>query len=298
MHDPTAERIVLAIVNEAYRAVGEGVADPSDVDLALRLGAGHPSGPFERVAAFGGPPPSWPGWIGGAGPARGSILRRRSSRPPRQPPDRLPPADLGDLSHHAARPAKAHPVGGHPGDPVSPRIPSASRRRAATTYRPSIFLSAASLIAVALLAVACGGQTPGGTTTPSASASPTSSAAPSVPASPGASAPTDTPEPSVDAHGVPTLEALLPTTVGNVALEVRSLTGGDFYALGTDQTRDQLDTMLGKLDKAVTDLTVADAYDPTGRTILEVGVFRVAAPSPTSCCPNGSPRPRRPSPAR
>ena len=55
MHDPTAERIVLAIVNEAYRAVGEGVADPSDVDLALRLGAGHPSGPFERVAAFGGP---------------------------------------------------------------------------------------------------------------------------------------------------------------------------------------------------------------------------------------------------
>ena len=53
--DPTAERIVLAIVNEAYRAVGEGVADPSDVDLALRLGAGHPSGPFERVSAFGGP---------------------------------------------------------------------------------------------------------------------------------------------------------------------------------------------------------------------------------------------------
>lgn len=163
---------------------------------------------------------------------------------------------------------------------MSPRIPSASRRRAATTYRPSIFLSAASLIAVALLAVACGGQTPGGTTTPSASASPTSSAAPSVPASPGASAPTDTPEPSVDAHGVPTLEALLPTTVGNVALEVRSLTGGDFYALGTDQTRDQLDTMLGKLDKAVTDLTVADAYDPTGRTILEVGVFRVAGAKP------------------
>ncbi|HEV8404209.1 MAG TPA: 3-hydroxyacyl-CoA dehydrogenase NAD-binding domain-containing protein [Candidatus Limnocylindrales bacterium] len=54
--DPrTVERIVLAIVNEAYRAAGDGVATPADIDLALRLGASHPSGPFERAAELGGP---------------------------------------------------------------------------------------------------------------------------------------------------------------------------------------------------------------------------------------------------
>jgi 3-hydroxybutyryl-CoA dehydrogenase len=49
------ERIVLAIVNEAYWALGDGVASIADIDLALRLGASHPSGPFERTAALGGP---------------------------------------------------------------------------------------------------------------------------------------------------------------------------------------------------------------------------------------------------
>lgn len=53
--DPVVERIVLAIVNEAYRALGDGVASAADIDLALRLGAGHPDGPFERAAALGGP---------------------------------------------------------------------------------------------------------------------------------------------------------------------------------------------------------------------------------------------------
>jgi 3-hydroxybutyryl-CoA dehydrogenase len=49
-----AERITLAIVNEAYRALGEGVATVADIDLALRLGAGHPVGPFERADELGG----------------------------------------------------------------------------------------------------------------------------------------------------------------------------------------------------------------------------------------------------
>jgi len=48
-------RITLAIVNEAYRALGEGVATAADIDLAMRLGAGHPSGPFEWAAELGGP---------------------------------------------------------------------------------------------------------------------------------------------------------------------------------------------------------------------------------------------------
>ncbi len=49
------ERTEVAIVNEAYRAVGDGVATAADIDLALRLGAGHPIGPFERVDQMGGP---------------------------------------------------------------------------------------------------------------------------------------------------------------------------------------------------------------------------------------------------
>ena len=52
--DRIVERIELAIVNEAYRARDEGVAAEDDIDRALRLGAGHPAGPFERWAERGG----------------------------------------------------------------------------------------------------------------------------------------------------------------------------------------------------------------------------------------------------
>jgi len=44
-------RILDAIRAEASHAVEEGVASGSDVDLALKLGAGHPRGPFEREPA-------------------------------------------------------------------------------------------------------------------------------------------------------------------------------------------------------------------------------------------------------
>ena len=46
-------RITAAIDAEARRALAEGVATEADIDLALRLGAGHPVGPFERRAAGG-----------------------------------------------------------------------------------------------------------------------------------------------------------------------------------------------------------------------------------------------------
>jgi 3-hydroxybutyryl-CoA dehydrogenase len=52
--DRIVERIELAIVNEAYRARDEGVAGQDDIDRALRLGAGHPAGPFERWEPRGG----------------------------------------------------------------------------------------------------------------------------------------------------------------------------------------------------------------------------------------------------
>jgi len=48
-----AERVILAIVNEAYRALGDRVATADDIDRALRLGASHPFGPFEWARRTG-----------------------------------------------------------------------------------------------------------------------------------------------------------------------------------------------------------------------------------------------------
>jgi 3-hydroxybutyryl-CoA dehydrogenase len=47
--DGIRDRILGAIEREARQAVDEGVASADDVDLALRLGANHPVGPFERA---------------------------------------------------------------------------------------------------------------------------------------------------------------------------------------------------------------------------------------------------------
>lgn len=47
--DAIRARILGAIDRDARLAVEEGVASADDVDLALRLGAGHPVGPFERA---------------------------------------------------------------------------------------------------------------------------------------------------------------------------------------------------------------------------------------------------------
>ena len=52
--DEIRDRILLPIVDEAYRVRAEGVAVEADIDLALRLGAVHPIGPFERARELGG----------------------------------------------------------------------------------------------------------------------------------------------------------------------------------------------------------------------------------------------------
>jgi len=44
-------RIVGAVDAEAHRALADAVATADDIDLAMRTGARHPSGPFERAAA-------------------------------------------------------------------------------------------------------------------------------------------------------------------------------------------------------------------------------------------------------
>jgi 3-hydroxybutyryl-CoA dehydrogenase len=51
--DQIVRRIELAIINEAYHAAGEGVAQPPDIDRAMKLGSNHPYGPFERAGQLG-----------------------------------------------------------------------------------------------------------------------------------------------------------------------------------------------------------------------------------------------------
>ncbi len=48
-----ATRIRLALANEAYWALGDGVAPADRIDLALKLGAAHPQGPIEWATARG-----------------------------------------------------------------------------------------------------------------------------------------------------------------------------------------------------------------------------------------------------
>ena len=50
----TRDRILLPIVDEAHRVAAERVASRADIDIALRLGAAHPIGPFERAVEEGG----------------------------------------------------------------------------------------------------------------------------------------------------------------------------------------------------------------------------------------------------
>jgi 3-hydroxybutyryl-CoA dehydrogenase len=53
--DEIRERILLPVVDEAFRARSEGVAIGEDIDIAMQLGAAHPIGPFQRAAQLGGP---------------------------------------------------------------------------------------------------------------------------------------------------------------------------------------------------------------------------------------------------
>jgi 3-hydroxybutyryl-CoA dehydrogenase len=48
-----ADRVRLALANEAYWALGDGVATADRIDVALRLGAAHPQGPIEWAVARG-----------------------------------------------------------------------------------------------------------------------------------------------------------------------------------------------------------------------------------------------------
>lgn len=53
--DAIVERVLVAIGAEACRSADAGVASRENIDLAMRLGASHPAGPFEWIASIGGP---------------------------------------------------------------------------------------------------------------------------------------------------------------------------------------------------------------------------------------------------
>lgn len=46
-------RILIAMRNEAIDALAEGIATKEDIDIAMKLGAGFPMGPFELVDLIG-----------------------------------------------------------------------------------------------------------------------------------------------------------------------------------------------------------------------------------------------------
>ena len=48
-----ADRVRLSLANEAFHAIGDGVAPADRIDVALRLGAAHPQGPVEWATARG-----------------------------------------------------------------------------------------------------------------------------------------------------------------------------------------------------------------------------------------------------
>src|SRR5204863_876025 len=47
------DRLLAQLINEASYAADEGVAEPADIDTAMRLGLNHPRGPFEWLDELG-----------------------------------------------------------------------------------------------------------------------------------------------------------------------------------------------------------------------------------------------------
>jgi len=48
-----APRVLCSIINEAYLALGEGVSDKNQIDLAMQLGTNYPMGPFAWAEKIG-----------------------------------------------------------------------------------------------------------------------------------------------------------------------------------------------------------------------------------------------------
>ena len=82
-----------------------------------------------------------------------------------------------------------------------------------------------------------------------------------------------TPPPVADTHDAPELEALLPLTLEETALQVQSWTGETH--LGDDPWSTSMTTFLTNAGKAPEDLRVALAYDPTQALDANVWIYHV-----------------------
>lgn len=49
---PAALDMLSGLLRDAVLLAGRGTATPADIDTAMRLGAGHPTGPFEVLAGL------------------------------------------------------------------------------------------------------------------------------------------------------------------------------------------------------------------------------------------------------
>lgn len=106
-----------------------------------------------------------------------------------------------------------------------------------------------------------GGGTPAAQASPSESFDPLASEEPTLP-------------PVADTHDAPELEAFLPVTLSETALQVQSWTGDTI--LTDDAWSTSLTAFLTGAGKTGKDLRVAQAYDPTQALDGSIGVYRVA----------------------
>ena len=95
--------------------VGEGVATRDDIDLAMRLGAGHPTGPFERAEAWAAASVALASTVLGPGhPAAVGALALPSAHDPRPAPTRprgLDRRGRPDADRPLRRRARQRPTG-------------------------------------------------------------------------------------------------------------------------------------------------------------------------------------------
>ena len=89
----------------------------------------------------------------------------------------------------------------------------------------------------------------------------------------------DAPEPT-PAHDFPDLEAILPKTIDGTALVSQSTTGTD--ALQSDPSSDELIKWLADNGKKPDDLQVAETFDPTAATDLDITALRVKGIPPAT----------------
>ena len=130
------------------------------------------------------------------------------------------------------------------------------------------FRIAVAALAVALAVAACGSSS--ATPTPSAPASSAPESSAPLPSASG-----DAPTALPTFTRVPELEALLPTTVNGIPMQIVSLTGSDVVVGGIDANQNDVTAFLGALGKQPADLTFAFSADPKRALPILIGVYVV-----------------------